>query len=394
MPRNAPFVLRSFLRKATDPLNEIRRRARSRAALLWRNRLGKTIFVGITGSHGKTTATVLLGQMLQTNGPTYAHKDHYFLNAKSAAQTVLRTRPWYHRYCVREISGHKPGAIEESTRYLQPSVGVVTAIGGDHRRAFRSFEATAAEKAKLVHGLPASGLAVLNNDEPLVAAMGPGCSSKVVSFGRAEDATLRLLGASSMWPARLTLEVAYRGDQFTVESQLVGVHWATSILAALLTALELGVSRQACLTVINSFEPVFNRMSAHPGPNGAWYVLDADKASFSGVDACLGFLETASASRKTVIVGTIADYPGTSRAHYYKVARMALARADRVYFTGPNAARVRRLQAGEFAGRLFVIEEPKDILTLVSDDALAGEIIYVKATRADRLASVFDFCRQ
>jgi UDP-N-acetylmuramyl pentapeptide synthase len=160
-------------------------------------------------------------------------------------------------------------------------------------------------------------------------------------------------------------------------------------MAALLAALELGVAGSTCVSVIEAFEPLFNRMSVHPGPNGAWYVLDANKASFFGIEACLQFLDVAIAPRKTVVVGTIADYPGSSRHHYYKVARMALGKADRVIFTGSNSSRVRRLAAEEFAGRLFVRERPKDVLQVLSEDAVPDEIIYIKATRIDRLARVF-----
>ena len=379
-------TLRSFVRIATDPIYEFKRRARRRAASVWRRQFWKTTFVGITGSHGKTTATALLGAILSTSAPAYVRKGDN--QTKTVARTVFRTVPWYHRYCVQEISGERPMAIDESVDVFQPTVGIVTAISGDHRKAFGSFEAIAAEKAKLVHRLPTDGLAVLNADDPLVAAMGAVCTCRVIYHGRAESADLRLLSATSVWPGRLQLEVDYRGERFTVKTRLVGAHWAVSVMAALLTALELGVGASACLAVIEGFEPLFNRMSVHRTPQRAWCVLDADKASFYGIEACLGFLEEASAPRKTVVFGTIADYAGASRSHYYKVARAALNKADRVIFTGPNASRVRRLAADEFAGRLFVIERPKDVVQILSDDAVADEIIYVKATRIDRLSRV------
>jgi UDP-N-acetylmuramoyl-tripeptide--D-alanyl-D-alanine ligase len=280
-------------------------------------------------------------------------------------------------------------AIDRSFDVLLPTVGIVTAISGDHRKAFGSFEAIAAEKAKLVHRLPGAGIAVLNADDPLVAAMAEGCACRTVTFGRAENADLRLLGAKAVWPKRLTLDVAYRGQALTVSTRLVGAHWSVSVMAALLAALELGASPTTCLSVIESLEPIFNRMSLHPGPNGACLVLDANKASFSGIEACLQFLDDAVAPKKTVVIGTISDYAGASRSHYYKVARMALARADRVIFTGSNAARVRRLAAEEFAGRLFVRERPQDVLQMLSEDAVPDEIIYIKATRVDRLARIF-----
>jgi len=380
--------LRALLREAVNPVNDLKRWARLRTAGLWRRQLTGTVFIGITGSHGKTTATQLLSQLLATAGPTHAGVVHNM--PKVIAQGILAARRSRHRFFVQEVSGHQPGATEQSVAALRPNVGVVTAIGGDHRKAFGgSWEATAAEKAKLVHCLPADGLAVLNADDPLVAAMAHGCRCRVVTYGRADGADLRLLQATSAWPDRLTMEVAYRGERFAVRSRLVGVHWTLSIQAALLAALELGASRPACLDVLASFEPRFNRMSVHPAPRGAWYILDAGKASFSGIEACLGFLEEASAPRKTVVVGLISDYPGKSRSHYGQVARMALARADRVFFTGVHAARVRRLATGEFAGRLFLDEQPERVFARLSGDAMDGEIIYIKASDATGLRRLF-----
>jgi UDP-N-acetylmuramoyl-tripeptide--D-alanyl-D-alanine ligase len=381
-------MFRAFLRRATDPIYDFKRSARRQTAAAWRRLFRKTTFIGITGSHGKTTATALLGAMLKATAPTYVRILHN--QTKTVARTVLRTLPWHHRYCVQEISAERPTVVDASFDILRPTVGIVTAISGDHRKAYGgSIEAIAAEKAKLVRRLPADGLAVLNADDALVAAMGRGCACRVVYHGRRQDADLRLLDTTSIWPGRLQLEVSYRGERFSVKTQFVGAHWVVSVMAALLTALELGVDRSACLAAIEAHAPVFNRMSVHQGPRGAWYVLDADKASFLGIEACLGFLDEASAPRKTVVFGTIADYAGASRSHYYKVARAALNRADRVIFTGPQAERVRRLAAGEFAGRLFVIDRPAEVVELLSKDAIADEIIYIKATRIDRLSRVF-----
>jgi UDP-N-acetylmuramoyl-tripeptide--D-alanyl-D-alanine ligase len=380
-------MLRAFLRRATDPIYDFKRSARRRIAAAWRRMFRTTTFIGITGSHGKSTATGVLGAILARCGKTRVGVG---LNVtRDIVMGILAARPGAYRYWVQEVAGERPMAIENSCRVLQPTIGIVTAIGGDHRRAFGSIEGIAAEKSKLVHRLPADGLAVLNADDPLVAAMAAGCACRVVTFGRAENADLRLLAARANWPERLTLEVAYRGEPLTVKTRLVSAQWSVSIMAALLAALELGASPSTCLAAIEPIEPLYNKMSPHPGPNGACLVLDAYKASFHGIEACLAFLDDAVAPRKTVVVGTIADYVGASRSHYYKVAHMALERADRVIFTGANANRVRRLATGALAGRLFIRERPQDLLQMLSEDALPDEIIYVKGTRADRLGRLF-----
>ena len=50
--------------------------------------------------------------------------------------------------------------MSEPLRLLNPQIGIVTTIGGDHYTAFRTLEATALEKGKLVEGLPPEGTAI------------------------------------------------------------------------------------------------------------------------------------------------------------------------------------------------------------------------------------------
>jgi UDP-N-acetylmuramoyl-tripeptide--D-alanyl-D-alanine ligase len=368
-------------------------RTREFRAKVWRRMFSRTTFVAATGSHGKTTATRLLAAMLSTKGRTY------FKSALNEPHdiwpNILQAEPWRTRYFVQEVSGHRPNMVARCVSALRPSVGIVTAVSGDHRKAFGgSFEATAVEKSALIRSLPADGLAVLNADDPLVAGMAATSPCRVVWFGRKSDADLRLIDAHSIWPDRLVLEVEYKGERFGVKTQLVGEHWTVSVMAALLTALEMGVPRTDCLSTIERVLPAYNRMSVHQAPQGGWYVLDAYKSSYYGIEPCLQFLSQASAPRKTVLFGTVSDYPGSSRSHYYKVARMALAVADRVIFTGQNADRVRRLAADEFAGRLFAAERPTDALRMIQENAVPEELIYVKATRVDKLAQLLALERE
>jgi UDP-N-acetylmuramoyl-tripeptide--D-alanyl-D-alanine ligase len=378
-------MLRILLRRTKDVLRACRAGVRPYIAPTWRRQFRNTEFIAITGSHGKSTAWQLLVGILRRAGPTEFYRGTNELH--SVLKNILRARPWRDRFFVQEVSGHFPGAIAQSLAVLQPRVGIVTAVGGDHRKAFGgSLDATAVEKGSLVRLLPPDGLAVLNADDPRVAAMAAGAPCRVVRFGASNGVDLRLVGAQSRWPDRLRLEVEYKDERFDVRTQLVGTHWAVSVMAALLTALELGVPRSDCLAAIEAAPPAHNRMSVHPSPHGGWYVLDAFKSSFFGIEACLQFLSDAkSAPRRTVLFGTISDHPGKDRAYYGKAARMALETADRVIFTGRNAQSVRRMAAGEFAGRLFIAEDHAEAIRLLESDPVPGELIYVKATKADRL---------
>jgi UDP-N-acetylmuramoyl-tripeptide--D-alanyl-D-alanine ligase len=90
----------------------------------------------------------------------------------------------------------------------------------------------------------------------------------------------------------------------------------------------------------------------------------------------------ASASRKTIVLGTISDYSGKAGRRYRRIARDALAVADRVVFVGPHSSHVRRLREDEGRGKLFAFETAYEASDFLSQELLPGELIYIKGSRA------------
>ena len=90
----------------------------------------------------------------------------------------------YDSYFVSETGSSGPGTLEPVLNVVRPTVGVVTLVALEHKSTFRSIEAVAEEKGKLVEMLPANGLAVLNYDDPRVAAMARRSKARTVTFGR------------------------------------------------------------------------------------------------------------------------------------------------------------------------------------------------------------------
>jgi UDP-N-acetylmuramoyl-tripeptide--D-alanyl-D-alanine ligase len=343
--------------------------------MLHRVMLPHVTYVAVTGSCAKTTTTRLIGTVLETAGRCRT-KDNNGLGHLS--RNVLSVG-FLTRFCVQEVSGEHPGRIRLQTRILRPQIGVVTNIGGDHYKKFRSLEATATEKGRLVEDLPRRGIAILNVDDPNVRGMQKRTRARVVTFGLSPDADVTATGISSNWPDRLAVTVAYGKESRHVQTRLNGEFWTTSVLAAVACGIACGLDLRTCTETIAAVEPNFGRYSVHQVPGGPVFVLD-HKAPFWTIPHCLGFLASAKARRKTVIFGTISDYAGSGSARYRRVARQALEVADRVVFVGPNAWYVNKLRQGEIADRLFTFQTAFEASAYFKEHALPDELIVLKGS--------------
>ena len=164
-------------------------------------------YVGVTGSCGKTTTTRLIGAVLSQvgevrtdagrNGPSRVLENILAIGAKT-------------KFCVQELSGSRPDRIRLQVKSLRPQIGVVTTVGSDHYKNFRSLEATAQEKSRLVAFLRQRGTAILNADDPHVLAMRERTRARVLTYGVPRDADIRAEDVRSAWPDRLSLTVIAR----------------------------------------------------------------------------------------------------------------------------------------------------------------------------------------
>jgi UDP-N-acetylmuramyl pentapeptide synthase len=353
-------------------------------SLLYRRLLRNTVFIGVTGSCGKTTAKDLidaaLGQQLRGSKSQDSNNRLY-----SVTRTVLSLRPWS-QYCVQELGVSEPGSLDQLLHLLRPSIGIVINIGSDHYSAFRTLEATAREKGKLVESLPIRGIAVLNADDPTVLALASRCKGRVVTFGRARDSMVRAANVSSAWPARLSLTVSHQGKTYPVRTRLCGTHWASSVLAALATSVAMGIPLDVAIRGVEQTEPWLGRMFPVQLADGTTIIRDDWKASFWSVPSALEFLRTASATRKIAIIGTLSDYGGTASQKYKSVAKRALEVADYVFFVGKHANSALKLAEGTRKDRLRAFTELKAANDFVQDFLREGDLVLVKGSNSDHLA--------
>lgn len=351
----------------------------------WSNRrlAFATTVVGITGSAGKTTTKDICSAVLSEFGgcPTLRSKNDHF----DVVRNLLKLR-WSHRYFVVEMSGGVPGHLDHSMSVVKPEIGVLTNIGRDHYKAFLSIEGIAAEKAKIVSRLPKEGTAVLNIDDPNVRTIGEAWPYRKVWVGRSPEATIRLIDASSKWPAPLSLTIEYKSVIYEIKTNLYGTHMALPVLCALGVAAALELPLEKAISGVRKVRPPEGRMQIVEDDDGVVFIRDDWKAPDWTLQAPLEFLEQADAERKVAVIGTVSDFSTDSSSKYKQIAKRARQSADLVIFIGPNAHRAMRARRDPGDRSLLGFERVVDAARFLKQELRRGDLVLLKGSaKADHL---------
>ncbi len=350
----------------------------------WRRLLKKPVFIGVTGSAGKTTTKELLLGMLSHRGGAVGN-DGSFSNIDKIAEALLRLMPW-HSYFVTELSGHRQGEMDDNLPLVQPSIGIVTIIGDDHASAEYPREAIIGEKSKLIASLPPTGTAVLNADDPAVLGMAAVCRAKVITYGLSSNADLRAEAIRSVWPERLQMTLVWGVQRVELRTRLCGTHWVPAVLGTVGGGLAAGMTLSECAQALASVEPFDGRMQPVTTPDGATFIRDDFKAPWWTLNSCFEFMDAARAARKIIVIGELSDVGATKGSSYAHAATRAQDIADLTVFVGAWSSSALKARRADKPEALHVFAHVRDAADYLNGVIREGDLILLKGTnRQDHL---------
>jgi UDP-N-acetylmuramoyl-tripeptide--D-alanyl-D-alanine ligase len=352
------------------------------------DRLPSLTVVGVTGSSGKTSTKDLLAQLLARLGPTVAPPGS-FNNELGHPYTVLRATAET-RYLVLENSARGLGHIAALCRIARPRIGVVLNVGTAHLGEFGTQEVVARAKGELVEALPGDGVAVLNADDPLVAAMAGRTAARVVTFGTAAGAHVRAgdVGLDERGRPHYTLHAG--GQSAAVRLGLYGEHHVSNSLAAAAVAVELGMPVPDVAAALSEARPVSRwRMEVTDRADGVTVVNDAYNANPESMRAALRALVGMAGGRRSwAVLGQMAELGADGSAQHDALGRLA-ARfgVSRLVVVGDEAEPIHAGAMLEGAESVRVPDVGQAV-DLLRRELRPADVVLVKASRAAGLERV------
>jgi len=333
--------------------------------------------VGVTGSVGKTSTKDLLAGVLATTFRTAASEKSF--NNELGLPLTLLGAPDDTEAVVLEMGARGVGHIAQLCSIASPTVGVLTRVEAVHLEMFGSLDDVAKAKGELVEALPADGLAVLNADHPVVAAMASRTSARVLTYGVAENADVRAteIVLDDQLRAAFTLHSPWGSTAVRLGAR--GEHQVGNALAAAAAGGGVGVPIEKIAQGLLVADLSGLRMEMSTTAGGVIVINDAYNANPTSMAAGLSALARTDAGRRFAVLGTMAELGADSDAAHRDVAQQALGLGVRVIAVDEPAY-------GDGVTHVTGIDGAVDALSGLR----SGDAVLIKGSRVAALERVAD----
>ena len=310
--------------------------------------------VAVTGTNGKTTISQLVAQLTQLTGMSSAvmgtagngrlgalvQASHTTGDALAVQQFLYQMGLEKAQLLALEASSH--GLDQQRLQGMPVSVAIYTNLSRDHLDYHADMAEYAAAKAKLFDKahFPELTHAIINIDDEhaqimLDTAHASGLTVWSYSLDPAKSATFV---AADIKPSLQGVEIALRTDfknketkSINIISPLLGRFNVANLLAAIATAVALGISLERIANVIPQLQGAVGRMQRVPSANGCFIVDYAHTPD--ALSQVLASLKTHCKGQLWAVFGCGGDRDAGKRP---LMAQAGLAGADKVVLTADN----------------------------------------------------------
>ncbi|NBS41518.1 UDP-N-acetylmuramoyl-tripeptide--D-alanyl-D-alanine ligase [bacterium] len=372
--------------------------------------------VAVTGSVGKTSTrnaiAAVLSAKFRVRSPAENYNNEFgvpltIIGAKTPGRSLfgwarvlakaaglwLGKDATYPNMLVLEYGLDRPGDISALCRIAPPNVGVLTAVTPVHAEFFPSIEDLAKEKGQILRGVKAGGTAILNADDPLVAAQRG--SEKTVTYGFGDAAEVR--GGNyrvETEPVAVTFDLTMDGQRAPVTlNGLLGRGQAYAALAAAAVGRSFGMSIDEIVEGLSRFEPQAGRMRPLPGIKGTRLLDDSYNAAPASMASALETLRAfvpPESARRIAALGKMAELGKYSADEHRLLGIRAAEVADVLVCVGEEARDIRHgaIEAGMDPANIELFANAVEAGRWLDFNCKAGDVILIKGSQSARMEKV------
>jgi UDP-N-acetylmuramoyl-tripeptide--D-alanyl-D-alanine ligase len=349
----------------------------------------------ITGSTGKTTTRRLVAAISGESAKTLEPQKNY--NNHIGVPLTLLHLEHDHERAVLELGCSDFGQIALLSSLALPDVALVTNVGPAHLEKLGSLDGVARAKGELFGALCADATAVVNLDDPRVAAMGTG-GARRVTYGAAPQADVRFLERRALGAAGQIVRARILGRDVDLELKLAGRHNAANAVAAAAAGIVLGCTIEDVITGLASVAATPGRLYVCRGARGTVVIDDTYNANPSSMAAALEALEElAPRDQRIAVLADMLELGASSASAHREIggaaARVGLKRLV-TFGEGGRCLGEAALAAGLRREAWRHVDGQEEAGVRALESANPGDAILIKGSRGMRMENVVQAVRE
>lgn len=238
--------------------------------------------IGITGTKGKTTTTLMTGAILKAVNPKMVVAGNLRVSALELLERIDADTP-----VVLEMSSFQLEEFQELK--ISPHVAALTNVYPDHLNRYADMDEYAWTKAQIFLHQSPRDFVILNFDNPICTRLRPKAIGRVVWFSRTRRLKEGALVENDwlIWSDKET-----RTRVIPVNELLAGQHNVENALAALAIGATWGAPLETIANELKAFRGAPHRLELVRELDGVRYINDttatAPQATIAALDALAG----------------------------------------------------------------------------------------------------------
>jgi UDP-N-acetylmuramoyl-tripeptide--D-alanyl-D-alanine ligase len=354
---------------------------------------GKKI-AGVTGSVGKTTTKEILAALLGAKLRVLKSEGN-FNNAYGLPLTLFRLEDTDDA-AVLEMGMSRRYELTELASIARPDVGVVTRVAPAHLEFFESVDEIALAKRELVEGLNGrESTAVLNADDPRVAAFGAFAPGRVLTYGIEQPAFFSAEQIEDRGALGSAFDFVSPEGRVRLELAVPGRHAISNALAALAAASVWGIGAAEAQNVFRTLRAPSMRGELLQFSNGAALINDSYNSSPAALQAMTELLAaTPNFQRRILAAGEMRELGASSKQLHREAGQFAAktGKIDWILGVAGDAAEI--VEGAAAAGfprthtRFF--STPEEAAQFLQEFVKSSDLLLVKGSRGVKMERVVE----
>lgn len=369
------------------PLHLLRiRLARSYARLY-----PKSMFIGITGSVGKTTTVRFCSEVLSQKFRTVSTTENLdsILNIPI---TLLKLNPKVQKV-ILEMGIEYKGEMEFYLSIIKPQTAIITRIYFAHSEYLGGVEEIIKEKSALVVSLPKNGTAILNWDDLYCRKIAENTKANVIFYGSSSKNCHIWASNVRIENYKTCFELNYGVERVEIRLNLLGRHFVSCALAAAALGVSNDLSLMSIKTGLEKIETAPHRLHLEEGINGAFILDDTYNSSPIAVEEALNVILELPARRRIIVLGEMRELGEYSEKLHRQIAQKIFKeKMDLVLLTGGDAKFIgdELIKLGFPSDRVELNLSNSQIVAEILQTSKKGDMVLVKGSHSLRLDEVVE----